>query len=443
MEAAPVKKKSQKKKVETYLEVIAAINGLHPGLPPWPHKFHVYEPETGIKELLLENHNRVVTHVNDNALTSAIVSYCNSSGKPKLYLTNRDAQEVARMWINMTTAIEKPIGVSFKSDPGLAFHRVDFDLPQNASFDTPPLFEEFLTRCGNKIALCAFIGSLFDEKANKQQYLYIHGEGGNGKGALVSLLRRVLGPSSHGEVAPAKNKINNFWTSTFIGKRLVVFNECDQPDFPASGFFKSLSGGDAIRIEKKNKEAYSTELNCKFIFLSNEELSISSSIADQRRAIFCKVEKIKTKEKASYHDDLYAEAPKILRECIDIYKQVCPEGGSIPVETMADEQASVIDEKYYSMFDKHFKKSACGYVTASEIQLVFAQENINSTNLMGKYLQFWTNNLDLKRKQVNINEITGEVTEISPDEVVAEDKNIKKRWAYFGMSKKPMSSYAH
>lgn len=413
MEAAPVKK--TKKKVDTYLEVIAAINGLHPGLPPWPHKFHVCEPKPGIKELVAENDNKVVCYVNNKALVSAILSFFNSCGKRKLYLTYRESQEVANMWIGMQTPIPEPKSISFKSDDILAFHRLDFDLPE-AKFDTPPLFEEFLSRCSNSLALCSFIGSLFDPKADRQQYLYLHGQGQNGKGALTYLLRSILGPSCHTDFVPSPSRINNFWTYSFLGKRLVIFPECDQPDFPSSGFFKTLTGGDSIRLEKKNSDAYSAELNCKFMFLSNEELAISGGMADQRRAIFCHVGPINKKPDPKYYENLLKESPEIIRNCIDLYQKDCPNHGPIPVEESADAQASVVDEKYISLFDKYFVTSTNekDYVSAADIQQVFSSHKINSTKLCGRYIDNWKNNLGIEKGRLG-------------------DTN---RWAYYKMAKK-------
>lgn len=414
MEAAPVVK-PRKKKVDTYLEIIAAINKSQPGLPPWPHKFHVCEPKPGIKELVAENDNKVVCYVSNKALVSAILSYVNSCGKKKYRLTYRESQEVANMWIGMQTPIPEPKSVAFKSDDCLAFHRLDFDLPE-AQFDTPPLFEEFLSRCSNSITLCAFIGSLFDPKADRQQYLYLHGQGQNGKGALTFLLRHILGPSCHTDFVPNLSKINNFWTYSFLGKRLVIFPECDQPSFPSSGFFKTLTGGDNIRLEKKNGDAYSAELNCKFMFLSNEELTINGGTADLRRAIFCHVGPIKVEADPHYYENLLKESPHIIRNCIDLYRKECPNGGPIPVEEKADAQSSIIDEKYISLFDKYFvtSENEKDYVSAADIQSVFSAHKINSPNVCGKYLSNWKNNLGILRQRI------GE----------------SKRWGYYKMTKK-------
>jgi hypothetical protein len=416
MEAVPVvKKKPQKKKVETYLEVILGINNTHPGLSQWPYKFHVYEPKSGVKELLLEGDNQVVSYVSKQALVSVIVSFFNSCGKRKLYLTHREAQEVANMWMSMIEPIQEPKAISFKSADGLTFHRLIFDLPE-ASFETAPLFEEFLSRCSNNIALCAFIGSLFDPQADRQQYIYLHGQGQNGKGALTFLLRNILGPSCHTDFVPKESRINNFWTYSFLGKRLVIFPECDQPSFPSSAFFKTLTGGDSIRIERKHGDAYSTELMCKFLFLSNEELTISGGMADLRRAIFCHVGPIKGNPDPQYYASLMLEAPRIIRECIDIYNNLCPNHGPIPVEEKAEAQSSIVDEKYISLFDKYFvtSENENDYVSASDVQLVFSSNKIFSTNICGKYLESWKNNMGIKKVRIKDT----------------------KRWGYSGMSKK-------
>lgn len=406
------KDKSKVNKAKLYLEIITGMRGNHPRLVGWKGTFHVIEATNGNREVLREHADGVVSYVSENALISAVLVFCNTASAPKYQITNREASEIARMWVNMTPPIVKPLPVAFASDPGLTFHRLNFDLPES-SMDKPKLFEEFLSRCTNRYALAAFIGSLFDPKADRQQYIWLHGYGRNGKGALTQFLRHVLGAACHSEVVP-DHKPNQFWTSTFLGKRLVIFPECDQATFPSSALFKSMSGGDAIRIESKQKDAYSMVLDCKFMFLSNEELSISSNAADLRRAIYCHVGPITGEPDPDYYENLCKESPYILRECIDLYNQLCPRGGSIPCEDTAEAQAALDDEKYSTFFDAYFERgSPADFVYASSIQKIFDREKIRSGKVQGRFIQFWMREYNVKK----IRQSTGD----------------QRTWLYYGM----------
>lgn len=238
-------------KAKLYMEIAMAVSGGHPGLPPFPHKFHVVEPEDGVRLLVLEKPNRVACYCAQEGLAGAILRYCNRLGKSRFMLTFDDAKNAAKVWMHTVESIPEPAAVAELSDERLAFHRLPFDVPRE-TFDTPPLFEEFLSRCTNRLALAAFIGSLFEPDADRQQYVWIHGAGDNGKGSLAYVLKNVLGRSFHSETVPdPKRGPNSFWTSAFVGKRLVLFPECSNPQFPP---VRTLQIADRWRCDQDREE---------------------------------------------------------------------------------------------------------------------------------------------------------------------------------------------
>jgi len=400
--------KKKMPKVTKFLAIIDAMNGVSRKIKGWNSKFHVVRNDDGTRDLLREIDNGVVIKVHKEDLISDVITFCNTkTGTLMSQVTSADSAEIAKMWIGMQTTIDEPVSFAFKSDNKLTYHRIDFDLP-DANFNTPPLFEEILSRCSNKFALCMFIGSLFDPLADKQQYLWIHGEGRNGKGSLAALLQKVLGPAYHSETV-SKNSLdpNQFWTSSFLNKRLVLFSECEAPDFPTKGIFKSLTGGDSIRMEVKRKDAFTKKLDCKFIFTSNEELSISGSKADIRRAIYCKLDHLTGAERGQdYITELLAEAPAILRECIDLYYEKSGPGQSIPVEEDAELQASLHDEKYMALFNKYFEETPDKetFVSAQQLEWVFNEEGIKSAPAKGSYIKVWSIQFGVTKRRTNVTE---------------------------------------
>ncbi len=395
-------------RAKLYMEIAAAIDGMHPGFPPFPASFHVVEPEPGVRLLLLADSNRVVSYVKNDALSVMILSYFNNSGKNRFVMTAAQSREATLTWMFNATPIAEPPAVCELSAPGLTFHRLPFDVPED-SFATPPLFEELLSRCSNNMALAAFIGSLFYPQADRQQYVWVHGEGENGKGAIAYVLQRLLGQSFHSENVPdMKYGPNQFWTSSFLSKRFVLFPDCTSPEFPQSGLFKSLTGGDVVRIEKKGRDAFSAELHCKFMFFSNEELIISSQKSDQRRAIFCHIEPIKEKTDG-YYEKLWAEAPLIMRECLSVYRQACPTHGTIALEDDSLHLADMQDAEYINIFERCFNKikdehllaKDRAFVSGSDMQSLLVLCGLKNPRDQNKCVSFFMRHYNIRKVQVD------------------------------------------
>jgi hypothetical protein len=301
--------------------------------------------------LLFEHKPGVVRRVTKEHLASKIQVFL--SRMPQDYwVTGDESDRIAKTVIYSAKLLaEIPPAVLMKSEPGLAFHRVPFDA-NDFDFFSMPVFEEMLSRCSNPEALCAFIGSIFVPRADRQQYLWIYGEGENGKSSLMRFLGRLLGPAYHADEVP-QGHYDKYWTSAFVGKRLVAFPDCNSPCFPRSAKFKGLTGSDAIRIEGKYDKAFSTTLDCKFVFLSNEELIISDEKADTRRAIYVKMGAIKGRPDPKYEEKLWAEAEQIVAYCLDIYRKYCPNNEQVPVQNPI-EITSILDEQMIALVESGF-----------------------------------------------------------------------------------------
>lgn len=371
-------------RAELFQTIVLAMKGEFPAFPDFQHKYHVIEPENGIRELLWENNRKEVQFCQPNGLAGDILKYCNETVKESNYLlTFKHAQEIAQMWMYSVQPIKMPKLFAFSEDNVLTFHRAPFESPEKCD-DPPPLFADILMRSSNSDALAAFIGSIFFEESDRQQYLYIHGDGRNGKSALIEVLDLALGPGLHSEVTPEEGRPpNSHWTSTFLGKRLVVFTECESPRFPTSGIFKSLTGGDKTLINQKYKAAFSTRLNCKFIFLANNELMISSSKADQRRAIYCFIRE-NPEEIEGYSAKLIAEASQIIGYCMRRYLELCPGRQAI----LSEKSSSLLDLEQAHFFEHYFERNEKGLVALQAIQRLFKVEKIASNAEKGKFYDY-------------------------------------------------------
>jgi len=345
-------KKPRFTKAEIQFNISNAINRLASATahgPPFRSIFHIVEPVPGAREVLLEHAGQVVEYVSENAVTCEILRFCHHDTNWPMFraVDEAGAKAAMKFWKAFTPAIPEPKMIREKSDAGLCFHRLPFDV---AAVPTP-VFDEFLSRTENATALCAFIGSLLVPEADRQQYVYLHGDGMNGKGALLRFLARVMGPAYAAKVPPNRHG-DNFWTYGLLGKRLVAFPDCSDRHFPASPLFKMLTGGDHVPVEQKGHQAYTAPLSCKFIFASNDEPKLSGQEADRRRAIYCEVGRINGEPDPHYDDRLWAEAAGILWKCRACYKDLTVDHG--PIRTEADSLDALI-EKNSGRFEEIFE----------------------------------------------------------------------------------------
>jgi len=184
-------------------------------------------------------------------------------------------------------------------------------------------FLDFLYRTKtNRIPLAQFIWSIFEPRSYAQQYLYMYGRGGDGKGSLLNMLHNLLGASY--TVADPKFSKDKHWTDNFVGKRVIAFADTKSPGFATSGLMKTLTGSDAVTIEGKGVQKFSTKINAKFIFASNDKLQIDvNSNADLRRAVYVEIDSFKgvAMPADQWEQVIKDEAMDFLSLCRYIYEQ--------------------------------------------------------------------------------------------------------------------------
>lgn len=355
----------------------------------FPRKYYVLEPSPGTRTLLREKENKVVEYCREEGLASDILTYCRKEWREPFKITSEKALSAARFWIQSATAPfllnSEPPGVRELSDQGLCFHRLPFDSVYEPSLC--PLFDELMSRCSNHKAFASFLGSLFFAESDRHQYVWMHGQGGNGKGAITRLLQDLLGPSYRAEDANVSS--DKFFTSGLLGMRLVVFPDSNNSGFVRSGLFKSITGGDPVRVERKNKDSFTSFLTCKLMFLSNLQPEVSGQMADRRRVILVRVEPIRAEPDPSYEAKLRAEAPYILGVCKQIYLEMCPTHGPIPVDQAeTDDLVSDFDEEFDAVFEQHFELDANRVVTGKQMQDIYRSAGIREKKKIQKWKEY-------------------------------------------------------
>lgn len=327
-------------------------------LPSFPQKFHTLWDDAGEVLLLMEGNNGVCTYIKEKRVVNSVLKFCKVSMPIQFRhqfwkLSQKDAKEVVHQWVAQAEPIKEPAMVLQKSKPGLTFHRLPFDM--DAAMPTP-LFDEFMGRTTNSQALMAWIGSIFDPLADTQQYVWLHGKGKNGKSTLGRLLKKCLGRAAAWKQVPGQQ--DRFWTHGLLGRRLLIFGDCNSPSFVTTATFKSITGGDGVQVEEKGGAVADVDMKVKALFFSNRRPDIDDEEADTRRIILCEAAPIKAARDGSYEDILWLEAPGILAKCFGVYRTISGPGKDIPTNnhleaSIFDEQ----DEKFDAFFHEYFDVS--------------------------------------------------------------------------------------
>jgi hypothetical protein len=328
-------------------------------LPTFPQKFHTRRDPKGEFMYLEEDETGVCKYVSETRIVSAVIAFC-KDGLPLQFrqqfwkMEYKHAREVLYQWRSRMAPIDEPAMVLQKSKHGRTFHRLPFDL--DASLPTP-LFDEFMERTSNSRALMAWIGSIFDPKADTQQYVWIYGKGKNGKSTLGRFLKKCLGTAAAWKQVPGQHEMR-FWTWGLLDKRLLIFGDCSQASFVTTATFKSITGGDGVQVEQKGGAVLDIDMALKVLFFSNKRPNIEDEEADTRRIIMCEAQPIKGAKNHAYEEILWEEAPGILAKCFDVYRAISGPRKDIPTDNELDETIfAEQDEKFDAFFQEHFEYS--------------------------------------------------------------------------------------
>lgn len=368
--------KRRKKSFNERAENIARAINLEGSIYPikWPYLYRTVEFERGAPVAFEELPQQELVLSAGDDLPNRIVAWARLQSMADELLLVRDARHIADMW----RAIAKPIplkdiaSVRWLGETGYTWRRLPWELRPGPS----PTWDAMLAKMTNAQAFRHWLGSLFFDQAQQHQYVWMYGEGNDGKGSINRFLAKVFGRSYRSKQPPAPN--DKFWTYGLIGARLVAFPDCNAQGFTSSGLFKSLSGGDPIDVEAKGKMSFTAKLNAKFLFLSNENPNISSEKADMRRIIYCEF-LAGGVEDPEFEDKLWAEGGSFLSTCVHEYFVTHPRHTRIESDGEGiGEIVSTNEEGFEQLFAEKFKQpnelycthAGLAGLTADQLELV-------------------------------------------------------------------------
>ena len=133
-----------------------------------------------------------------------------------------------------------------------------------------------------KSILCCWLNACMKGRADIQRFLHLTGAGGSGKGTFMRLCVALVGSMNVHSSTLADWCENRFETSNAYGKRLVVFWDQDKYRGGLSRF-KSLTGGDLLRGEIKNKQSFQFTYTGMVVLSSNFPIFTGDSSSGMAR----------------------------------------------------------------------------------------------------------------------------------------------------------------
>lgn len=412
------KQKNDLSQVEMFENMTACINRFISGIgAKFPAEYRVFADDKGNRTPLYISPDKVVRYVHIEHLISKILQFTHEE-KLGYGFVPRTATECAKHWLKKSEPFDvdqiKPIAEL--SEDCYTYCRLPWDLEDGLT----PLWDEILSRMSDSKIFMAFMGSILFGEADRQQYAWLFGQGLNSKSTILKFIGKMTGQSYRSANAPA-GKPSNFWTSGFIGARIVAFSDCDNHNFVASGVFKSLCGDDLVHVEFKGQNSFNTKLVAKFIVCANTLPDISGSIADKRRGLFFELAEVPEERRIDSRTldrKLWEEGSAFLHKCRRVYMETCPNHGPLTktlekIDTIiaaSEEDFFVIAEKYFTreLFEEggfDIPMSDFKFVSPHQMQGIFKLERIFHREKQGKFFTYLTREWGIKKLQVRVGDI--------------------------------------
>lgn len=254
-----------------------------------------------------------------------------------------------------------------------------FDLNKLKDGPTPD-FDGFLDavvpECRESLMAAIFATVYAPSQLN--QYIWLHGEGGDGKSSFLNALRKYLGSNLACSLGQALN--SDFGLEDAVGKRMIILSDVKTGLSVKSQLIHNLTGHDAVSINRKNKPIITAVLEPIVWIAANESPDVNFDAENEaRRCLYIKMRtpSEKTLKKFSvlnpdgsfrldskgrrinngYNltEGLLKEMPAILYKCQQVFFKVSPPPYSVIVQnnvqhSLAVEQCVDIDADAWAFY---------------------------------------------------------------------------------------------
>lgn len=343
-------------------------------------KISIYNDANGSKVyFLVDNNTNIAKKVSEEYLIDTVAQELDKSS---IILSERTIKEQVRTWAMTAKKLDK-FPPSFSTSPDeITFLRLNLNEMLNSEQETPT-WDSFLDRCGsNATALMAFTWSLLESPENyHDQYLFLKGPGGDGKGSYIRFLCKLFDNNAGAHAAfAALSTEDDRWVAQCVGKRLGTFNDINNTSIVMTTAFKNVTGRDPVTINQKYEKSYSTTLDTKFVLTTNKMISIGGDASEKRRAIIINMQPV-SRIIPGYEDKLWAEAGGFLYKCKQAFYELYDKEAKIikcDYKDFANEKDDFEEFSIY-LLEKYFEVKQ-----GAELSAMLFYETIRD-ELRGKY----------------------------------------------------------
>lgn len=282
--------------------------------------------------------------------------------------TPRKRREVLEDWYVRGRALEEqPAPFCFPGDDRLTFWRFDWEPEQGAH----PSWDEFTCRLTDPEGFMAFIWSCYEERNRSRQFIWLHGDGQDGKSVVLRVLAKSFGKAA-GAIGNASLREPRFLLAALYGKRIVTYADSKNARFTMSEQLRNITAGDHVSVERKGKDPFDAFMYVKLLIGSNHEPEITSQDSDVSRLIYLKVKPSKRRDDLTWEPKLVKELPAFLWSCREEYCRRCPEHGDIALSQEAKDAVAEahkdFEERFLSDFEAMFVAYPPGELKAHEVR---------------------------------------------------------------------------
>lgn len=333
--------------------------------------FSVYlDSKTGGQVFLkYDPKERIYKKVAAEYLQSLLIKHFN---KEEIKITPHKADSLVRLWsLSVDHLEDMPKAIVLNDSSERGFARVTV-----SPFDTDtPYWDYILSKLEtNKDAFQAFIWSIFERESKNEQYLWLYGEGRDGKGSILRLINKIIGDESY----VGLDADDNHWVASCVGKRVGVFNDLSKSSLPTSSKFKQVTGNDKASISNKWEKTFSAHLDTKLIITSNKSLMVSSKKANLRRCIYVKF-RSDEKNLSNFEKTLESEISGILFKCRECYHRLVDDNGIIKCDTeIIKDYASDFEIEFETIFEQYFEVIEGEKLARKDVYSRCKQEGMNN-----------------------------------------------------------------
>jgi hypothetical protein len=365
-----------------------------------------------LQEIVVDSSGVVTLAGSDTwkTLIARYLGFCQAWWKrDQFVISERDVERIHELWRIKSDLWDSSVGsdekcriseediapVLFKNQPGYCWHRMDFD-PEDSDLG---LWNDVADRMSNWPAFLAWLGSLFDPKSNREQFIWMCGEGATGKSTIIDVILECFGCASLVTTCEAVEE--KWFVSELEGKRLAHIDEASAK-FMRGHKVKSMTGNGKQRCEAKFKSPKTININTKFIFTSNDFPDVQARKEYTRRIILCEIDPIKDRTMTRDEAEIgYKKSlPALFHRAIRAY-EAHRASGSFAIDSDQEtiqEYAGSADDNADRLFRKFYRVDECGWVPSSDIYESMDKMGIRSYETR-RLVREWQRLFGIKPKQ--------------------------------------------